>query len=126
MHPLRHVNHRLPFTLYFLPVTTLHSLLHRYPPFWVPVALLHAAMAEVEPVTQTPRGWALVTAYAPAPQSSSAAGSVDGASVVGGSPGDSAHPGGSLGFGAFRAAFTCCQDDGTHASCSTLCRAPHV
>ena len=33
----------------------------RYPPFWVPLALLHAAMVDVEPASGRPRGFAIVT-----------------------------------------------------------------
>ena len=115
--------------------------------------LLHAAMAEIEPVTLGPRGWALVTAHATESAASNDSDRMDrsdGDSSSSNSSSSSDDTGstdsgvnrelasgeenfhsvprqrnGPLKKGHVRAAFVCCQDDGTHATCSTTCRAPH-
>lgn len=109
--------------------------------------LLHAAMAAIEPVTQVPRGWALVTAHTTdSSMSNGSDKSIDGDDSSSSSSRTSTISGfgrslvngkehssdtrrhrwnGPLSEGFGRASYVCCQDDGTHATCSTTCRAPH-
>ena len=120
--------------------------------------LLHAAMAEIEPVTLGPRGWALVTAHATESAASNDSDRMDRSDGDSSSSNSNSNSNssssddtgstdsgvnrelasgeenfhsvprqrnGPLKKGHVRAAFVCCQDDGTHATCSTTCRAPH-
>jgi glutathione gamma-glutamylcysteinyltransferase len=79
----------------------------KYPPFWVTLPLLWAAMAKNEPVSGRPRGYALVTRYE-APVVPSEGRTEDS------SPASLKPP------------FRCCMDDGTHAFCSSVCKTPHL